>query len=82
MTDITLYTRTTCSECQKAKLILEQNKISYNEIIIDKDITREEVLNQFPTAKLLPVITTDDRAILTGVNGLESYLNEKGLLLL
>lgn len=75
--DITIYTREGCSECVKAKSFLSSKKIPYKEIIIGKDVTREDVINQFPTATILPVITTYDRAILTGYKGLEEFINDK-----
>jgi glutaredoxin len=73
--DVTLYTRRSCSECGKAKDLLNKHGIPYTEQVIDETITREEVLGMFPTARALPVITTSEKAIFTGLAGLKEELN-------
>lgn len=81
VSDITLYTRPSCSECVKAKNLLKDNQISFKEIEIDKDISRDELLEQFPSAKVLPLIVLTHKAIFNGYPGLVEYLNEEGMLL-
>lgn len=75
MEDVTLYTRRTCSECAKAKDLLNKHGIPYKEEVIEETITREEVLGMFPTARALPIITTSEKAILSGLAGLKEELN-------
>jgi len=56
----TVYTKENCPLCDQAKSVLNQNKIEYEEIVIGKDITREQVLEKFPHATLVPIILSDD----------------------
>lgn len=57
--DITLYTRVGCERCDRVKEVLNQHNLSYIEFIIDHTIHREEVVNRFPDAKILPIVTID-----------------------
>lgn len=75
MEDVTVYTRAGCSYCVKAKNLLNTKGIPFHEQVIGETITREEVLELFPTARTLPVITTSEKAILNGYDGLVEELN-------
>lgn len=56
---IELYTREQCSNCVVVKNALNKADLNYKEYVIDRDITRENVLNLFPEAKILPVVVVD-----------------------
>ena len=60
---IEIYTKDQCPMCQTAKLLLNSKNIPYTEYLIGKDITREEVLERFPEARMAPVITLDGKMI-------------------
>jgi glutaredoxin len=46
--NVTLYTRSeACPWCEKAKELLTSNNISYTEIIVTRDITREDFIQKF-----------------------------------
>lgn len=57
--DVTLYTRVGCERCDRVKEVLNQHNLSYIEFIIGRTIHREEVVNRFPDAKILPIVTID-----------------------
>lgn len=80
MSSIQLYTREACGACVRAKVVLKHNQIPYEEIIIDETITREELLEQYPTARVLPFIIFNDHPIYTGYDGLIEKLKEEGLI--
>jgi len=58
-----LITRESCSYCDNAKNILQQQNYDYEELLIGKDIERDAVLETWPTQKMLPIVLVDDRLI-------------------
>jgi hypothetical protein len=54
-----LYTRDGCTQCEKVKSLLKSNYMDYREYLIGKDITAEEVKEQFPRVNILPIILYD-----------------------
>ncbi len=68
---IHIYSRENCAFCLKAKNLLNENNIQYQEIIIGKDIDRNEVIQKFPNRKLLPIVLTND----TMIGGYEDLVN-------
>lgn len=60
---IELYTRVSCGYCDQVKKLLKDKGLPYKEFIIEQNITREQVLEKFPTAKTLPVVVVDDEWI-------------------
>jgi glutaredoxin len=60
---ITIYSKDNCSFCDKAKNLLRIKQIAFEEFKIGRDITREEVLEQFPYQKTVPIILDEGRLI-------------------
>ena len=60
---VVIYTKPDCSYCGRAKKLLAIQGISYQEIVIGTDITREEFLELIPTAKTVPQIIIDNELI-------------------
>lgn len=58
--DIKIYTKKDCPLCEETKEMLRSNQMPFTEIVIGKDITREEVLAQFPGLKMAPIILVDN----------------------
>lgn len=58
---ITLYSKENCPACvlMKGKLIRE--KTPYKEIMIGRDITREEFMEKFPTVRTVPYVVDNDK---------------------
>ena len=54
-----VYSKENCPLCDAAKKFLDSNKIEYQENMIGKNITREEVLAKFPEATMVPIIITE-----------------------
>lgn len=59
--NIRLYTRPDCGRCDKAKLFLLSKNIDYEEVLIDDHKT--ELLEKYPSLKLLPVVEVDGLVI-------------------
>jgi len=53
---IELYTRPGCTYCDKAKTLLRSVGASFTEHVVDVTISRGELMEQFPTAKTLPIV--------------------------
>lgn len=71
-----IYTRDGCSFCEKAKKLLNQNNIQYNEYSIGKNVLREEVLEKFPGVKMLPIVVGVDGTLLGGYEDLVVHLQQ------
>lgn len=59
MDRVVVYSRDNCSYCAYAKNLLDIKKIAYEELKLNEDISRERILEMFPTAKTFPIITVD-----------------------
>lgn len=73
--NIAVYTKTGCSSCVKAKNLLNNRSLSYDEVEIGKDILREEFMSLFPGVMAAPFIIIDGVKV-GGYEQLERYLNE------
>tara|TARA_B100000508_G_C11320710_1_gene209300 strand:+ start:261 stop:521 length:261 start_codon:yes stop_codon:yes gene_type:complete len=51
-----IYIKPNCEFCVRAKMLLHSANISYSEIVIGKDIIREEFLELYPEQKTVPLI--------------------------
>jgi len=56
---IEIYGKPQCPYCDRAKALCEQNDYEYIYNQLDVDFTREELMEQFPTARTFPQITVD-----------------------
>lgn len=72
---IEVYTKPGCSYCTKAKTILHNLKLEYNEIVIGTHVNREHVLEKFPNNKQVPIIVVNGSP-LSGMTEFESMINE------
>ena len=61
-----------CVYCESAKGFLETQKHEYKETVVGRDITREQLMERFPTARSFPVVVIDDRQI-RGFQQLKDY---------
>ena len=54
---IEIYGKPQCPFCDRAKALCEQKGYEYTYKQLDVDFTREELFEQFPTARTFPQIT-------------------------
>lgn len=72
--DILIYSKTNCNFCVKAKNLLNIKNLKFTEKVLDKDFTKEQLLEILPNVKTLPQIQINGKHI-GGYRELESYLN-------
>lgn len=60
MTVATIYTKSACKNCSKAKAWLTSKGIEYKEIDLDDKPTLAEFVKQFPDVKSVPAVFIDD----------------------
>ncbi len=60
---IEIYGKKWCSYCYKAKQLCEREKLDFLYKELNKDFTREEMLEQFPGAKTFPQIIMDGKNV-------------------
>jgi glutaredoxin len=73
--NIAVYTKTGCPSCVKAKNLLNNRNLAYDEVEIGKDILREEFMSLFPGVMTAPFIIIDGVKV-GGYEQLELYLNQ------
>ena len=59
----TVWSKNGCTFCTQAKELLESRGIDYEERNINTEWTREQLLEEVPTARTLPQIFLDDNYI-------------------
>lgn len=74
---ITIYSRPGCSWCERSKQLLESKQIEYNELMLDVDITVEQLKKLVPGAKSVPQIM-DDSIYVGGYKELVEHLEQNG----
>ena len=62
-----------CSYCIATKAHLNKERIQFNEYVVGKDLTKNELMEQFPLARTLPVILIDGKVI-GGYDQLRNHL--------
>jgi glutaredoxin len=63
MKNVVLYTKSECVFCNNAKALLKMNNIKYTEKHLDRDFTREEIKEKYPTQKTFPVVLINEEFI-------------------
>jgi glutaredoxin 3 len=58
-----VWSKDSCPFCVQAKALLESRGIEFEERNIQKDWTREQLLDAVPNARTLPQIFLDDKLI-------------------
>jgi glutaredoxin len=54
-----VWSKTSCSFCTKAKALLDEHNISYEERVIGSGWTKDELLQEIPNARTVPQILLD-----------------------
>lgn len=70
---IIMYSKKQCVYCDKARDLLKKHAKEFIEYKLDKDFTRETLLELFPQARSFPVITLD-KEFIGGYNELYDLL--------
>lgn len=73
---VEVWTKPDCPYCLRAKQLLRNKAIPFNEYKLNEDFTRENLLEKFPNAKTYPVIVIDGFHI-GGFTQLNERLNEE-----
>ena len=73
---ITIYSRPGCKWCDQSKALLEIHGIEYNELMLDVDITVEQLKQLVPGARSVPQIM-DDGIYVGGYKELVEHINEQ-----
>lgn len=70
-----VWSKDFCGYCDRAKRLLEQKGIKYEERKIGTGWTKEQLLESVPNARTVPQIFLDDKHI-GGYDDLVKYFNE------
>jgi|TARA_B110000503_G_scaffold122713_1_gene187587 glutaredoxin len=67
-----VWSKNQCPYCDQAKALLKMKGIAYEERNIQKDFSKEQLLEAVPTARTVPQIFIDDKLI-GGFTQLQEY---------
>lgn len=68
---VEIYTKKECGYCVRAKKFLEEKGLLYTEYVLDKDVTKEFIVENFPHARTFPIIIMDG----THIGGYDSLVS-------
>ena len=74
----TLYSKEGCSYCEKAKRLLELDKVEYRVYKLGVDFTKEQFISEFGYGSSFPRILADDKLIGGSLDTFK-FLEEKNL---
>ena len=72
---ITIYSKSSCSQCDQAKMLLSMKGIDFTVKMLNVDYTLEELKDLVPTARAFPIIFEDDNYVGT-LSDLKQYVNK------
>jgi len=70
---VVVWSKYNCTSCDQAKLLLGQREIAFEERKIGDGYTKEELLEEIPTARSVPQIIINGK-IIGGVSELKEFL--------
>ena len=70
---VIVWSKYNCTSCDQAKLLLGQREIAFEERKIGDGYTKEELLEEIPTARSVPQIIIDGK-IIGGFPELKEFL--------
>lgn len=74
---ITIYSKPGCGDCIKAKNLMDSKQITYNEVMIGRDILLEQFTQRYPAVRSVPYITNNNEEI-GNYAKLVEYVNNNG----
>ena len=82
--EFTIYSKDGCAFCDRSKMLLDNYGYSYHEIKLERDITRDDLLEAvryYGHGNTLPMIIREDehgnKERIGGFNELSSFIKEK-----
>ena len=60
---LTIYSKSNCQQCDSAKLLCTMKGVKIEVKMLDKDFTREELLELAPNSRSFPIIFDGDTLI-------------------
>jgi glutaredoxin len=76
--DITIFKTTGCGYCVKVIELMERAQVKYTDIVVGKDITKEEFLHKHPGVSGFPYVIIDGNPVGGLVETVKLFV-EKGL---
>ena len=60
---IEIWSKPQCPFCDKAENLCKQKNFEYKKYMLDVDLSREQMLERFPTARTFPQITVNGELV-------------------
>ena len=72
---IEVFGKPNCPQCEEVKSMLEMNSMDYKYYTLDKDFSRDELFEHFPTARTFPQVK-DNGAVIGGIDEFKTYFEQ------
>ena len=72
---IEVYGKPNCPQCEEVKTMLEMSGTPYHYYTLDVDFTRDQLFEQFPTARTFPQIKSEGQVI-GGIDEFKTFHND------
>ena len=69
---IEIYGKPNCPQCEEVKTMLDMNGMDYKYYTLDVDFSRDDLFEQFPTARTFPQVKSDGEVI-GGITEFKEY---------
>lgn len=76
--EIQIYTISACDYCTKIKQVLERAELPYKQILVGRDMTKDEFKTLYPKVSGFPLVVIDG-VVIGGLMDSVKYFVEKGL---
>ena len=73
---IEVYGKPNCPQCEEVKTMLDMSNTSYQYYTLDVDFTRDELFEQFPTARTFPQVKAEGKVI-GGIGEFKEYYKKE-----
>ena len=73
---IEVYGKPNCPQCEEVKTMLEMSNTPYEYYTLDVDFTRDELFEQFPTARTFPQVKCEGKVI-GGISEFKEYYEKE-----
>lgn len=74
-----MYSIPGCKYCDHAKELFRRAGVDYRHYVVGKDITKTELLEQYPLAQGYPYIILDGEPVVGGLTATAKIFLDKGL---
>jgi len=70
---VMMYTSENCAYCEGAKLLCSTKGYEYNQVVVGRDIQREEFVEMYPAQRTVPLIFVTEDGLTSKIGGYQEF---------